>query len=250
MNHDSPITYVDDLLLKTETTDHKAAVYFCYFPVSSYYMGLAGCLHREERQYFDTLGSQKRKKSYLMGRYSAKTATCRLTNENNFQNISISQGIFGQPVIACLFNHNIQVSITHSNDIAAAIAFPEAVPMGIDVELPDPETTGVLESRTTDREKYLLRSIPLAYLDMLTLLWTVKESLSKALRVGLMASYSIFEVGQIEEQPNGVLCRFKNLPQFKTITFKLGAYLCTVAYPEQTDLRFDVEALQAVFQEV
>ncbi|HUW63507.1 MAG TPA: 4'-phosphopantetheinyl transferase superfamily protein [Spirochaetia bacterium] len=243
------MVYIDEFLLNTGGTHYKSAVCFCYFSSATYYDGLIDCLHGEERQYFDTLGSQKRKKSYLIGRYSAKTAICRLTNENNFQNISIRQGIFNQPVNTCLFNHNTQVSITHSNDIGASIAFPEEVPMGIDVEMVDPETISVLASQATDHEKFILKDLPFPYLNMLTLLWTAKEALSKALKVGLMASYHTFEIEKMETQSSHITCHFKHMRQYKTISFNLNSYICSIAYPGQTDISFDTAAVQKVFHQ-
>src|SRR5437763_869645 len=55
-------------------------------------------LHPKEKEYFDTLKFDRRKASYLLGRYCAKSALSNLQQER-MENILITTGVFGQPVI-------------------------------------------------------------------------------------------------------------------------------------------------------
>lgn len=119
------------------------------------------------------------------------------------------------------------------------MAFPEAVPLGIDVEMVNFGKTHVLAAQATDQEKALVGDLPFPYPDMLTLLWTAKEALAKALKIGLTASYHIFEIGQIEVGPSSIVCRFKHLRQYKTTSFNLSNYICSIAYPARTDIVFE-----------
>jgi len=243
-----PMLFVDDLFLQTRGKDYRAAVCFCYSPPGACFPGLLDCLDRDERQYLATLGSSKRRKSFLLGRYCAKTALRRLTGGDGLSSITVARGIFGQPVSTCLFSPNVQTTISHAGALTAALAFPEAVPLGVDVEKPDPGATAALAARTTERELSLLQDLPLSRPEALTMLWTAKEALAKAVKTGLSASYAIFEVAAVERQAHYVVCRFKHLRLFHTLTFALTGYLCSVAHPAQIKPGFDFGTLQDVFR--
>lgn len=53
---------------------------------------------------------------------------------------------------------NIQVSISHCDAIGFSTAFPEAHPMGIDVEKISPDRTDVILSQITPTEQSLLKN--------------------------------------------------------------------------------------------
>ena len=244
-----PVTYIQDLLLQTAAANYQSAVcFFCFLkPVN--YENFKDCLNNQEKEYFDTLRCDKRKIDFLAGRYAAKMAICRITKETDFQSINIIHGIFNQPVTLRLPNTNIQASISHTDCVSAAIAFPAEVSMGIDIEKIDPDTRAVLTSQATDKERRVLKHLTSPFVDMLTLLWTAKESLSKALRIGLTASYSIFEVEGIETGPDHFISHFKHFHQYSAMSFNLLNCMCSIAYPSQTEIKFDVKALREFFRQ-
>ncbi|WP_165792004.1 4'-phosphopantetheinyl transferase family protein [Desulfocucumis palustris] len=170
-----------------------------------------------------------------------------LTGEDNLKKILIQQGIFNQPV-NCYYNTgNIQVSIAHSDELGAAIAFPEASPMGIDVEKIDPKKTEVLQSQITKEEFVLFKNLHLSCEKILTLLWSTKESLSKVLKTGLTIPFQIYEISAIEVYQNHVITYFKNFRQYRTVSFTLGRYICSISYPKLLDLKFDVQSMNFLF---
>jgi 4'-phosphopantetheinyl transferase len=239
--------YVDEITLRGTGKNLKANICFCYFPFQNNYQETEKFLHPEEQEYFNMLKFEKRKKSYLMGRYTAKKAISAFANEQNLENILIQQGVFNQPVTTCLFKQNIQVSITHCDDLGAAIAFPEALPMGIDIEKIDPCRNDVIASQMTVDEKELMKISPYTPDADLTLLWTAKESISKILKTGLTTPFQIFEINKIENKGEYIVSYFKNFSQYYTVSFKLGNYMCSITYPRNMELDIDIKALKKMF---
>lgn len=238
--------YIDELNLVRSENSFKAALCCCYFSGKTDYEGVIPYLHSYERNYFNTLKFQKRARSYLMGRFVAKQAVALLTDEENLANILIQSGVFTQPIVASS-ETNTQVSITHCDDFGAALAFPEAHPMGIDLEIINSKQRATLEGQVTELEKQQIVSLPIVYDVGLTLLWTAKEALSKVLKTGLMTPFDIFEVSKMELYDHYIMCYYKNFPQYKVICFTISNYMCSIAYPLKTELRFNPYALKLNF---
>lgn len=240
-------TYTSKLLLKGMEETFKAGICICHLPITADYLEVLQYLHSQELNYYETLTVEKRKKSYLLGRYSAKHAVSALVGEENPQNILIKQGFFNHPIVINTNNQNVQVSISHCDDIGAAVAFPEAIPMGIDIELLDPNKTNVLESQMTEKEKKLIKSFPYSYSAMLILLWTAKEALSKVLKTGMMTPFQVYEINYLTVKHSCIVSSFKNFTQYKGISFNLGCYVCTIVHPKSTEIFLNINYLKNVF---
>lgn len=96
--------------------------------------------------------------------------------------------IFDFPVIIHPNIHNTNVSIAHTNHSAVAVAFPETHPVGIDIEDICDERSQTISTQLTDSEKSLRTNLSISEALFNTILWTAKESLSKVLKTGLMAT--------------------------------------------------------------
>jgi 4'-phosphopantetheinyl transferase EntD len=240
-------TYIDQLFLQRPEENFKAGLCLCYFPVFSQHHEIEKLLHLQETSYYRTLKFEKRKKNYLTGRYAARQAISVLIEGDNLDGIAIQKGIFGYPIVTNT-RQNVQLSITHCDKIAAAIAYPEAHPMAIDIEEVSSDKIGVLETQITEAEKNLMQKIPYSCEVMFTLLWTVKEALSKILKTGLMTPFHIFEISNIEVKHDYIISNFKNFAQYSVVSFKLGDYICSIAYPKKTEFNIDVTALKKIFK--
>ncbi len=240
--------YIEELTLTRPNESFKAGFCLGEFSRFAKYEEIVGFLHPQERKYYETLKFEKKIKSYLIGRFTAKKAIALLVNNNNLNEILIQSGIFTQPVIAYRSYPNIQVSIGHSDDFGAAIAFPERHPMGIDIERIHFEQNEAIERNTTESEIQLIKRQPYPYDTMLTLLWTVKEAISKVLKTGLMTPFKIYEIEKIELYPDYILCFYKNFAQYKTISFFIGNYICSIVYPMKTELNINFRALNETFK--
>lgn len=193
-------------------------------------------LHEVERNYYDTLKADMRRSSYLLGRLAAKTALSVMTGSDVTQMASfyIDFGVFQFPVVKSFPHQNSQVSISHCQHIGIALAFPEEHPLGIDIEKIDPDKAAALESFSTPKDKEQFAGIGLNTLVGYTLMWTVKESLSKIIRTGLTMDPGILEVKSFERIGDCYISTFTHWPQYKSISFQCGEYICSVTLARKT----------------
>jgi len=245
MSKCSSRTHTEALNLKRPEGILRAALCFAHLPVFHPLDEFEEDLHHHEAAYYNTLKYEKRKRSYLIGRHAAKQAVAALVQEKDLRNILIEQGVFNQPVVRCGDEHNIQVSITHCEEIGAAIAFPEAHPMGIDLQEIDTNRREVVESQATGAEKGIVASLSRSPDMLLTLLWTAKEALSKVLKTGMMSPFAIFEMSAVEIQDDCFAGSFRNFAQYKTLSFEIDHHVCSIVYPNKTEIEIDLRAFKA-----
>ena len=243
-----PTVYVEKLTLTRPAETLHAGLCVSQFPTFENYEEFSDLFHPEERAYYKTLQFEKRIHSYLIGHLTGKKAIASLIGNDNLARIIIRSGIFRQPIATCENQQNIQVSISHCDNFGAAIAFPEAHPMGIDIERINSEQNEAIGREASEFEIRLIQRLPFDYEVMLTLLWTVKEALSKILRTGLTASFKIYEIAKIETQSDSLISIYKNFAQYKALSFMLDHYICTIAYPLKTELTVDLHSLKETFR--
>ncbi|MEM7393840.1 MAG: 4'-phosphopantetheinyl transferase, partial [Verrucomicrobiota bacterium] len=127
-------------------------------------------LHPEEETFFLSLAYERRQSSYILGRYCAKQALSDYFGEVDPRRISIQPGVFNQPVVHYPDGH-AHISISHSGDWGAAIAYPEAHPMAIDIEEINADRDRAIRSQLTEDELSMLPDLNLPTPSGLTLLW-------------------------------------------------------------------------------
>lgn len=209
----------------------QAALYMVQMRECMHREHAAAFLHPGEWEFFGTLKFERRIHSYLAGRYAAKKAISLLTGERDLRSIRIERGCFNQPVV--IGWANVQVSITHAGNAAGAIAFHEAVPMGIDIERVSVSAMEVLMNQTSPRELELMQSIPHSLEHMLTLSWSVKEALSKVLRTGLTLPTELLELNRLEVCDGYVISKFANFMQYEAVSTFMGSDVCSIVYPKR-----------------
>jgi 4'-phosphopantetheinyl transferase len=198
-------------------------------------------LHPKEQDYYEALLHPTRQKSYLLGRFCAKQAISAYTNNLDLRACFIENGVFEHPVVHLNYDHNLQVSISHSDELGAAIIFPEVHPLAIDVETVCIKKMLTIKSQMTVKEMKLSNLFSSnAEIWGLTMLWTAKEALSKILKCGLMISFELLEVETIIRDNNYIVSTFKNFPQYKAISFSIEQTICTLVCPKNTLLKVDM----------
>jgi phosphopantetheinyl transferase len=204
-------------------------------------------LHPDEFSYLATSEFEKRQHSYLLGRYSAKQTIVRFVNHTlPFSNVLVRSGVFEQPVMCCLADEKIQVSLSHSGHLGLALVFPETHPMGVDLEVLNSEQNTIIESQLTSQEKKWIKNCLYAVPSEILygLFWTVKEALSKVLRTGMTAPFSIYALTNITFQDYYWLSEFENFAQYQAISFILVNNLCSIVYPKQVKLIINIPDIQ------
>lgn len=196
-------------------------------------------LHPTEMELFNTLRIDRRRISYLLGRMAAKKAIAEIARLDELHSIFIDTGVFQFPVVKSSRSQNIQVSISHCDHLGIALAFPEEHPLGVDVEKIETGKMEAIKDYTSDAEYQLLLNCGLPTSTGLTVLWTIKEGLSKILRTGLTMEIKLLEVQHIEEVNGCYTSTFCNLMQYKSISYVSGNYVCSIVLPRHTTASFD-----------
>ncbi len=210
-------------------------------------------LHPKEKKFLANLTHAKRQESYLLGRYCAKQAiatyllTPRVNNNDMLSNILIEGGVFQQPIVYHDSCNNIQVSISHTDKLGAALVFPEAHPMAIDVETICAENLTAIKEEITATELKFASLFSHSEIKFLTLLWTAKEALSKVLKCGFTIPLDLLEINEIIPQREFTFIYFKNFFQYQAISFEINNAICSIVYPKKTKIDLDVLQIQQKF---
>lgn len=247
MEHDflnSPYTTI--LLLQRNDKQLTASLCLSQLSLESLKDNTHNFLHVKEQTYFNSLQYPKRQYSYLLGRFCAKHAVSTYLQNKNLSSTLIENGVFNQPIVYHPLPTDVQISISHTDSIGAALAFPNAHPMGIDLEMINDAHLITIKSQFSLIEQQKAARISGNEPFIFTLLWTVKEALSKALKCGFMIPIELFEIEEMKQKMNYVESSFKHFQQFKAISFPLAETVCSLVYPTGTHVIFDIEALKKI----
>lgn len=195
-------------------------------------------LHQNELAYINSLPEQRRQYSYLQGRFVAKKALGVYLNTTNLSGIDIGYGIFHQPVIYTQGTPNTQISITHSAAYAAAIVFPENVSIGIDIEQVDPLRNWNEFMSFTAHESAIAAQINQDTNKLLTLFWTAKEALSKAIKLGFTIDAKLYEMASCRYVNGWLESTFVYFTPFKAYSWYAGDYCWSIVVPTHSIIEF------------
>lgn len=187
------------------------------------------------------------KRNYVLGRIAAKRAASTMMSRSDLTKITISQGVFGQPVLHTGSPDKLAVSISHCQCMGAAIVFPEGSPMGIDVEAINPSRNETMASLMTAAEMESGATVISNKAFLLTLLWSSKEALSKVLRTGLTIPFELLEIETIQSYSGFYVSTFTNFPQYSAKTYLTGGYVWSIVAPRKSEWHLDPLQMQNHF---
>jgi len=191
-------------------------------------------LHSKEKSQLISHKFNNRKLSYLLGRITSKLAIGQIFHVEDFTSILITKGVFGFPVVKNIPT-NIQVSISHCDNIGLAVAFDEEHPLGIDLERIDRKRKDLLLTQITEKEIELILSNELTLLVGATLVWTAKEALSKVIKTGMTLDFKFMEVKSIEKVGTTYTSKFQHFSQYKAISSVVSNIACSLVLPKKTE---------------
>ncbi|MGB8193223.1 MAG: 4'-phosphopantetheinyl transferase superfamily protein [Chitinophagaceae bacterium] len=191
-------------------------------------------LHQSEQEYYNTLLFNKRKASYLLGRLAARLAISGFIKTKDTQSFYVDFGVFQFPVVKSSVNYNIQVSISHCDDIGIALAFPEAHPLGIDIERISPDKIEIIKSQIGNNESDLISNCGLSLPVGGVIIWTVREALSKIFKAGLTMDPKTLEIASLKNVDSVYISSFSYFSQYKAISCHAGNYICSIVVPANT----------------
>ncbi|WP_426479151.1 4'-phosphopantetheinyl transferase family protein [Chryseobacterium sp. CBSDS_008] len=193
-------------------------------------------LHPNELSVFDSFEVKERQYSFLQGRYAAKKALANLKNYFLLKNILIEKGIFYQPIVKNILFQNINISISHSDRFAAALAFPEDLVAGIDIELIDDEKDWCAIFQWNDCEKEWIKE----FNKIEVVMWCSKEALAKALKTGFTAALDIFEISHVEQGMAHWIVKFKYFPHFTAYSWQINACCFCIVLPANLEINLPI----------
>lgn len=191
-------------------------------------------LHPRESERLAAMIADKRINDFLAGRHACKRAIAHLAPGEDPRALCIAPGVFGQPVLQSQRYLGLQVSISHGRGLGAALATPETHPMGLDIEHHGAASADTIAGQLTAAELALLPSTGLDRVRALTVLWAMKEALSKVLRCGLMVPFTLLELERFERAGPHVTGWFRHFGQYRAVAVDLGAFTCALALPRET----------------
>ncbi len=190
-------------------------------------------LHPRELATYESFKFDARKKAYLLGRLTARKALSLLVPKEKLSTIFIGNGVFSFPIVEGE-NCGLQVSITHCEDIGMAMVYPQAHPLGIDLERIDAKRSKTMAEQLSTKEKAIIRKAGLPKTIGYPISWTIKESLSKVLRTGLTLDFKFIELASIIRKGNYYESTFVKFGQYKAVSYHFGEYVCSIVLPKFT----------------
>jgi len=157
-----------------------------------------GLLTPVEADTFASLKTEKRRRDWLLGRWTAKRLVQQILNEHgqpvNLNQLAICNRESGEPylqILSGLENRGIPltISISHSYNraVCAAMERPFGA-IGIDLERIEHRAAGFVQDYFTDDEQQLVnQAAPEMQDTLITAVWSAKEAALKALHLGLRA---------------------------------------------------------------
>lgn len=144
-------------------------------------------LSSEEEKIFSGFRFEPRRESYLSGRLVAKRLISRaLKTDLPERSISILNGPGGAPY-AVIDGQRVPgvLSISHAGGQAAAAFTTVNIRLGLDLEQVRPRASAFVKDYFTEQEQALLGRHSADHDRDITLIWSAKEALLKALGIGL-----------------------------------------------------------------
>lgn len=233
------LDWKDVWIAKNQEETYKILFHIVFF--TKEYDVYTKYLNNAELEYFKELHSERRKLSYLFGRYSLKSNVADYIGEVKLQKIHIRNGIFSQPIIQIDGQSNLQGTLSHCENCAVSLAYDASLVMGIDIEDRDRDFEKFIYNELTEGERRLISRNKRVNTLLFGVMWTIKEALSKCLRTGFTIPMSIMEIEEIKHYGYYYESTFKHFTQYKAITLVLDELICTITYPKNVELTFDAE---------
>ena len=151
-----------------------------------------------ERSRLEGFRFDKRRRDWLLGRWTAKNALLAISGLSKRQigRFEIASAANGAPLPKLDdWPYEARLSLSHSNNRAFSAVSRGISVLGCDIELVEPRSDVFVETYFTESERVHVEHASALFRDSLvTKIWSAKESTLKALRTGLQADTRCVEV--------------------------------------------------------
>ena len=177
-----------------------------------------------ERERFEGFRFDKRRRDWLLGRWTAKLALLEISglSRQHIRRFEIDSAPSGAPLPRLDGSpYPVGLSLSHSHDRAFSTVSRGETALGCDIELVEPRSTFFVETYFTDSERAYVDNADSSDRDsLITKIWSAKESTLKALQTGLRADTRSVEV--IDEED----CVGRDWGIARTIAQAAGEFTC------------------------
>jgi phosphopantetheinyl transferase (holo-ACP synthase) len=111
--------------------------------------------------------------------------------------------------------------------------------MGIDIEEIHMDKLPALERQVTGSERDMIINSAIGSMEGNTLVWTVKESLSKILKTGMMVDYGLLGLDTLKMENGMWISTFTNFRQYKGLSCLFENYIISCVLPKNTHADFN-----------
>ena len=153
-----------------------------------------------ERECARRFAAPQRRATWRAGRWAAKRAVaeCAALEPGRVEILPAADG--APEAWAGDERLPVSMSLSHRDGVAAAFATPDAYDAGCDVELVEPRCAGfAADWFTADERAAVERAAPNARDELVSLIWSAKESVLKVLRTGLRVDTRSVEVSVMRD---------------------------------------------------
>jgi 4'-phosphopantetheinyl transferase len=188
-----------------------------------------------ELERFNSIGSEKIKIQFACGRMAAKTALAIFENvARSNVDVDIANDGNGKPIVS---NSAYEVSISHSGEWSVGLAFPKEFAFGVDVEQ-------MRENRLNALKYINHESEPIPNnLQSLTVAWTMKEALSKALGLGFNLPFQELAIANFWGKDCIFECEFTKHKAFRGLAISYGNISLAMVYEKKCLWNCDIHQL-------
>lgn len=190
-------------------------------------------LDEKDIDYINRVRNEEHRQDMILGRFAAKEAVAGLMSVERNQ-IAIKKGIFNQPFVVGNCFSNAQVTVSHSANYGIAIAYPEDLIIGIDMEKKiEGEKLGGI--KLSEYEKDMMEKLCIDR----TLFWTVREALIKCLKVNIFFTAEMMELTDIKRNAKTVTGSFRHFKQYAFHAFLYTGRVVAIVYPAGMTLQVE-----------
>jgi len=196
-------------------------------------------LSESEKERLGSFQFAAKKQEFLLGRSAAKRALGALLEEPDLRQIEIRSGIYGQPLVHHPRISSAEVTVSHSHGLAIALAYPAEYPMGIDLETISTVSAETIigELEASPQELTWLATGGVDAATACCVLWTAREALGKALRIGLNSPLGVLSLSEIRAVAEGTwVGRYLNFSQCQCLSQAKGGRVLSLAMPKDIEL--------------
>lgn len=196
-------------------------------------------LSESELAGFRALRFAPKQQGFLLGRLAAKRALGALLGEPDLRRIEIQSGVFGQPMVHHPRAGGAEVTVSHSQGLAVALAYPGHGPMGVDLETVSAASAGTIlgELQVSAAEQAWLAAGAVSQATACGVLWTAREALGKSMKIGLNCPLGILSLERLEIAGAAAWTgRYTNFPQSCCLSQASGGRVLSVALPKEIEL--------------